>query len=146
MMMEEVARYKNCFVCGDQNVNGLKAKFFVRKDGAVISEIVADERFQGYKNVLHGGIISSMLDEVMIKSVLATGIFAVTAEMTVKFRRPVFTGQRISFIGKLAEQKGRIFKAEGTAANDDGVIVASATATFLEAKGELRSVLTDSIE
>lgn len=144
--MEEVVRYKNCFVCGEQNINGLKAKFFVTDDGAVVSEIVADERFQGYKNILHGGIVSSMLDEVMIKSVLAKGIFAVTAEMTIKFKRPVFTGQRISFAGRLTEQRGRIFKAEGTAVNDDGVVVASATATFLEAKGELRSALTDSIE
>jgi len=144
--MKEVVRYKDCFVCGEHNENGLKAKFFVRDDGAVISEIVADARFQGYKDILHGGIISSMLDEVMIKAVLAKGIFAVTAEMTVKFKRPVLTGQKISFTGTMTEERGRIFRAVGSAFNDMGEEVASSKATYLKAKGNLRSILTESIE
>ncbi|MBU1317650.1 MAG: PaaI family thioesterase [candidate division Zixibacteria bacterium] len=144
--MKEVVRYKDCFVCGEQNEIGLKAKFFVRDDGAVISKIVADARFQGYKDVLHGGIISSMLDEVMIKAVLAKGVFAVTAEMTVKFKRPVLTGQKISFTGTVTEERRRVFKAVGSAVNDLGEEVASSKATYLEAKGDLYSILTESIE
>lgn len=144
--MEEVVRYNNCFVCGEQNANGLKAKFYVRDDGSVVSDIVADARFQGYKDVLHGGIISSMMDEVMIKAVLAKGIFAVTAEMTVRFRRPVQTGQKISFTGTVTEKRGRIYKTVGTAVNEKGQEVASGTATYLEARGDLHSILSESVE
>jgi len=144
--MREVAKYRNCFVCGDDNDCGLKAKFYALDDGSVVSEIVAGELHQGYKDVLHGGIVSAMLDEVMIKAVLAKDIFAVTAEMTVKFKKPVFTGQRIRFVGKIIEEKRRITRTEGTAADEKGEEVASATATYIEARGELKSVLTDSIE
>ena len=45
--MKEVAKYKQCFVCGDENSHGLKARFFVREDGAVISEYKVDQRFVG---------------------------------------------------------------------------------------------------
>jgi uncharacterized protein (TIGR00369 family) len=144
--MREVAKYRNCFVCGDDNSCGLKARFFVRDDGSVVSEMTADEMHQGYRDILHGGIVSAMLDEVMIKAVLAKDIFAVTAEMTVKFKRPVYTGQKIEFVGRIVEEKRRITKTVGTAVNEKGEEVASATGTYIEARGELKSALTDSIE
>jgi len=144
--MREVAKYRNCFVCGDDNACGLRAKFYVTNDGSVVSEITAGEMHQGYKDVLHGGIVSAMLDEVMIKAVLAKDIFAVTAEMTVKFKKPVYTGQKIKFVGRIIEEKRRITRTEGTATNEDGVEIASATATYIEAKGDLKEILTDSIE
>lgn len=144
--MREVVKYKDCFVCGDRNRNGLKAKFHVREDGSVISEYTADSRFQGYKNILHGGIISSMLDEVMIKAALAKGLFAVTAEITIKFKKPVMTGQKIQFIGTITEQNRRVIRTIGTATNDSGEEVATATAIYLEAKGDLKSILTESVE
>jgi uncharacterized protein (TIGR00369 family) len=144
--MREVAKYKDCFICGDRNQAGVKAKFFVLDNGSVISEMVADERFQGYKDVLHGGIISAMLDEVMIKAVLAKGIFAVTAEMTVRFKRPVMTGQKIRFTGSIVDERRRITRTVGSAVNESDEEVASAEAIYVEAKADLRSILTSSVE
>jgi len=144
--MQEVAKYKNCFVCGDENEAGLRARFFVLEDGSVVSELVADKRFQGYRNVLHGGILGAMLDEVMIKAVLAKGIFAVTAEMRVKFKRPVMTGERVKFTGRIVEESRRMIRTIGSAVNDDGHVVATAEATYLEARSDLKSLLTESVE
>ncbi len=143
--MKEVVKYSECFVCGDRNSSGLHAEFFEMDDGTVISEITADERFQGYKDVLHGGILSAMLDEVMIKAVLAKGVYAVTAEMIIKFKRPVFTGQKIEFTGSISETGRRIIRTVGRAVNDQGEVVASAVGTYLEVKGELRKTLMDSV-
>lgn len=144
--MREVAKYEHCFICGDRNQAGVKAKFFVLDNGSVISEMVADERFQGYKDVLHGGIISAMLDEVMIKAVLANGIFAVTAEMTIRFKRPVMTGQKIRFTGTIVDERRRITRTVGSAINENDEEVASAEAIYVEAKADLKSILTNSVE
>ncbi len=144
--MREVAKYKDCFICGDRNQAGVKAKFFVLDNGSVISEMVADERFQGYRDVLHGGIISAMLDEVMIKAVLAKGIFAVTAEMTIRFKRPVMTGQKIRFTGTIVDERRRITRTVGSAVNENDEEVAVAEAVYVEAKDDLKSILTNSVE
>ncbi len=143
--VKEVVKYSECFVCGDCNSNGLQAEFFEMDDGSVVSEITAGGEFQGYKNVLHGGILSAMLDEVMIKAVLAKGIFAVTAEMTVKFKRPVLTGQKIKFTGSITQAGRRIIRTVGEAVNDRGEVVASAVGTYIEAKGELLDTLRSSL-
>lgn len=144
--MQEVVKYKDCFVCGDQNKSGLQARFFELEDGSVVSEFVAGERFQGYRNILHGGVLAAMLDEVMIKAVLAKGIFAVTAEISMRFRKPVMTGQKVKVEGKITEANRRITRTIGHAFAEDGSELASATATYVEARGDLETLLKDSVE
>ena len=99
-VMKEVLRYPNCFVCGDLNPGGLKAKFFFDGQKAY-TEITTDSRFEGYKGIYHGGVLSSLLDEIMIKAILANERFAVTAEMTVRFLLPVKIGEKLSITGSL---------------------------------------------
>ena len=143
--MEEIAAYKGCFVCGQENVDGLKAKFVYDGERA-LTEIVANQKFEGYKGIYHGGILATLLDEVMIKAVLAHGVFAVTAEMTLRYKRPVNTGERIRFIGRVVSHKGRLYQTEGEALGDDGRPYAVATGICIEAKPELRGKLAESIE
>ncbi len=79
--MNEIAKYSGCFVCGDDNECGLKAKFHFVGDKA-ITECVAARRFEGYYDIYHGGITATLLDEVMIKALLAQNIFALTVELS----------------------------------------------------------------
>lgn len=72
--MELMKSYPQCFVCGDKNPFGLNVAFYV-KDNKVVAEYTAGSHFQGYKDILHGGILSALLDEVMIRAVLAQGDF-----------------------------------------------------------------------
>ena len=143
--MQEVAKYKHCFVCGDQNPIGLKARFYF--DGTqAVTEVDADRIFEGYKGIFHGGIIATLLDEVMIKALLAKDIFAVTAEMTVKFKRPVRTGDKIKFVGRETGHRGRLYETEGEALGSDGVPFATATGKYLEAKPALKAELSESLD
>ena len=144
-MKKEIARYSRCFVCGEKNDIGLKAKFFL-KDGKAVTEYVTDERFEGYQNVFHGGIISTLLDEVMIKALLAREIYSMTVEMTVKFHKIVNTGEKLFFEGELARQKGRLIFAKGSAKNEDGKIVASATGKYFKVNENLKKELLKSLE
>lgn len=143
--MKEVAKYRQCFVCGEENTHGLRARFFVREDGAVISEYKADDRFVGYAEVLHGGILASLLDEVMIKAVLKDDIIAVTASMEIKFKKPVYVGQTIKLSGRVTRNKNRIFKTQGLAEVDE-TVVASASGTYIQARGELADLLSKSLD
>jgi len=143
--MQEIVKYSRCFVCGDQNVNGLKARFFYDGDQAVAS-IVAESGFEGYRGILHGGIIYSMLDEVMIKALLADGIYAVTAEMTIRYHSPVSTGQELRFVGSVVSRRRRMYQTKGKASGPDGTIFASATAKYIEARPEFKSRLLESLD
>jgi uncharacterized protein (TIGR00369 family) len=143
--MREVLSYPGCFVCGHKNLHGLKAKFYYDGEKAY-TEFVASESFEGYKGIFHGGIVASLLDEVMIKAILACDVFAVTAEMTIRFRQPIRTGESIRFVGRIIGEKGRLYSTEGEAIGADGTVYATATGTYLEAKPKLRAELRQSLE
>jgi len=143
--VREIAKYSNCFVCGDCNRHGLQAKFFY-DGGKAFTDVIATEAFEGYRGIYHGGIISTLLDEVMIKSLLAEDVIAVTAELTVRYHRPVETGQKLKFVGSLKAAKGRIYRTEGQALDEAGNIYASATGKYIKPRSDLQSKLAESVK
>ena len=143
--MELIRRYSNCFVCGNKNECGLKVDFFYDK-GVSRAEYVAEEKFQGYKDILHGGIISTLLDEVMIKAVIAKGILVVTTEIEVKFMKPVKIGEKLLLEGKVTGEQKKIFIAEGTVSNSTGEIVAAGKGRFFKVTKEMKENLEQSLE
>lgn len=143
--MKPMKRYPGCFVCGDKNPIGLNVAFYSDND-RVVAEYVAGPQFEGYKDVLHGGILSSLLDEVMIRAVLALGIYSVTSEIRVKFRKMVKTGDKLSLVGRLVEDKGRILTAEGKITNQQNQVVAEGEAKFFRVEGEMEKLLAQELE
>jgi len=143
--MKEIDKYKFCFVCGDNNPHGLKVKFF--SDGEVAkAEYTAGSDFQGYKDMFHGGILASLLDEVMIKAVIAKGMVVVTVGMEISFKKPVKIGEKILLTGKIVEQKKRIILTEGEASLVNGDIVATATGKYFVADEKMKRKLQESLE
>ena len=144
-MDSEVVKYSGCFVCGDENPIGLKARFFY--DGTqAYTDLTASKQFEGYQKIFHGGIISTILDEVMIKAVLARDIYVVTAEMTIKFIRPVNVGDKLRIRGWVTRQRGRIWLTEGVAEDQQGQPYATAVGKYIEPGEELRQALLQSID
>ena len=130
-------KYPGCFVCGDDNPCGLKAKFY--SDGSqVVTELTAQRDFEGYRDIYHGGIIATVLDEVMVKAILAGQRYAVTAEMTVRFVKPVPVGEKLKFIGRIVKTKDRFFMTEAEARGEDGTVFARATGKYIEAQKSLK--------
>ena len=142
--MKEVLKYANCFVCGDENHHGLKAKFFYDGEKA-ITEVTASPDFEGYRGIYHGGVISSLLDEGMIKAILAREKYAVTVELTVRYLAPVKIGEKITFVGKVVRNKGRVTFTEGEATGAEGQVFATATAKYIEAGPEMKEQLMKSV-
>ncbi len=142
--MNEIIKYPGCFVCGEDNDFGLKARFFY-ENGEAITSVVADKRFEGYHGFYHGGIISSLLDEVMIKAILAENMYAVTAEIKVRFKKPIYTGEELKFSGRVRSKKGRLFFTEARVTRENGDEVASAEAKCIEAESQLKAELMKSL-
>jgi acyl-coenzyme A thioesterase PaaI-like protein len=143
--MELMKRYPQCFVCGDKNPFGLNVDFYV-KDDKVVAEYTAGSHFQGYKDILHGGILSALLDEVMIRAVLARGILSLTSEIKVRFKKLVKVGDRLFLEGGLVEDKGKMLLAEGKITNQDNEVVAWGEGKFFKAQGEMEKLLAQNLE
>ena len=82
-----------CLVCGHLNPNGLKLKFKVQPDGSVAAVFDCLPVLQSYPNVLHGGVISAILDSAMANALFAVGVVAVTATLEIRFLAPTMTGR-----------------------------------------------------
>ena len=84
----------NCFACGSLNRNGLGLLHHV-EPGRSWTELTLDRRFEGWEGIVHGGIVSTILDEVMAWALVGQDNWGVTARMSVVFRRPVEVGTPI---------------------------------------------------
>lgn len=144
-MEREVVYYKNCFVCGSENPIGLKLRFF--DDGrAVHTRYRPTTQHEGYRHITHGGLIATILDEVMIKAALARDIYCVTAQMEIRYKVPVPVDIELLFEGEITAQKGRIIKTRGRVTDEEGTLYAEATATYMTVSEEMEAKLLDSLE
>jgi acyl-coenzyme A thioesterase PaaI-like protein len=125
-----------CFCCGVRNPIGLKLTFQTLPGERLRTEWTPRQEHQGFQDIVHGGLVSSVLDEVMIRLLYARGIRAVTAELKSRFLRPVRVGRRYRFESRVVEDKGRTVKveAEGFDAETEER-VAAGSATCVRVKG-----------
>ena len=118
---------RQCFACGQDNPIGLRLLFEVDGLARSIKTVFTPQKIhQGYQDVVHGGIISTILDEAMTKLAFALGYNAVTAKLTVRFKKPLMVGETVVVTGKLTKEAKRAMEAEAVAVKDDGTIIAEA--------------------
>ena len=119
-----------CFVCGEENPLGLHLKFSF-DNGKASAEFVPQKVHQGYKNIVHGGIITTVLDEAMVKAALMQGMPAMSAQITVRFRNILFAGEK-TVVEALIEKKSRkIIEASAVLKKADKTIIAEGQAKLL---------------
>jgi acyl-coenzyme A thioesterase PaaI-like protein len=122
-----------CFGCGGLNSYGLHLHFFRNEDGnGVWAPWTPKREHEGYSGIAHGGIISTVLDEVMGWALSSREIWAMTARINVAFRKPVEIGIPTRAIARIERDSGRKLDlvAEVRRASDD-VLLADATAVFV---------------
>ncbi len=124
-------RQTGCFVCGQDNARGLQIFFEIGDDGVVTAEWIPSSDWEGFRGILHGGIISTVLDESMSKAVALTEGEALTGELRVRFRRHVSTGQRLHVRGWIVRRAKRLIETEATLTDTEGNEYAHAWARFL---------------
>lgn len=140
--MKAIPNYPYCFVCGDKNKRGLNVRFYA-SGGKAKAEFTPTKEFQGYKNILHGGIISTLLDEVMIQAIIAQGILTFTTQIEVKFKNPARIGEKLLLEGVVVEDRGKIIMTKGEAAKADGTVLAVSTGKFFRVRGEMKRLMEE---
>jgi uncharacterized protein (TIGR00369 family) len=138
--MKELPHTHSCFVCGESNPLGLKLRF--ETDGRVVQT-----RFRprpehiGFKNVVHGGLTATILDEIMVWAcAVQTRRFAYCAELNVRFLTPLPPGEEVIVTGELAANRNdRILEAQAAVRNSQGQ-------TLAKAKGKYLPIKTDDAE
>jgi acyl-coenzyme A thioesterase PaaI-like protein len=125
-----------CFGCGVQNPIGLHLQFESTADG-VEAPFTPLPDHQGFENVVHGGIVSTLLDEAMSWAIAAAGMWAVTGEMRVRFRNALSVGEATTVSASLDDSRGRLISASARLTRaSDGATIATATATFMRVAPE----------
>jgi uncharacterized protein (TIGR00369 family) len=123
----------HCFVCGLENKFGLRLSFYEDPSGNVYSEVLVPDHYQGYPDVVHGGILASMLDEVAGRAAMfkKPHHFMFTGRMEIRYRRPVPTGTPLRLTGRIIQEKSRTAVAESKIELPDGTIGAEAEVTLV---------------
>jgi uncharacterized protein (TIGR00369 family) len=127
----------NCFGCGASNPWGLHLSFFAEPEGAVFARWTPLLNHQGYEGMVHGGIISTVFDEVMAWSITNAGIWAVTGRLNTTFRKPVEIGVPTIARAEIVSIQSRAVEVKGDIRRDsDGTLLAEATGTFIRVPRE----------
>jgi len=124
--------YGNCFVCGENNAGGLRLRFDINKEKQILQTTFFPQPvYQGYDGVVHGGIISTLLDEAMAKLSYELGYDAVTASLEVRFKKPALILEPLKIFGEIAEVNQRLVRAKAKITKEDGTVLATGTSTLL---------------
>jgi uncharacterized protein (TIGR00369 family) len=125
--------HAGCMVCGDvgDNPSSLRLAFSTAADGSVTASYRTHAQHQGYAGMLHGGMISTLLDAAMTHCLFARGIAAVTADLAVRFVAPVEIDRQVEVSARLIESRRRTFRLEARLTSG-ARLLARATARFIE--------------
>ena len=128
------AAQNRCFGCGQANPTGLHLEFLLAEDSSVVCLASVPDTFEGPPGYLHGGIIATLLDEAMSKSVRARGFTAMTRHMEVDYLRPVPSSTPIRLEGHVTRNEGRKHWTEARILDAERTVLAIGKALFIEVR------------
>jgi uncharacterized protein (TIGR00369 family) len=127
MSTKVIAKQHNsrmCFVCGLKNPAGLKASFYEVEDDQLVALFKPCEQHQGYPGRLHGGLAATILDETIGRAmnINQNEIWGVTVEFSVRYKKPVPLDQELRVVGRITNQRSRMFEGTGEILLPDGEV------------------------
>jgi uncharacterized protein (TIGR00369 family) len=144
--MRAVPHTRGCFVCGESNPIGLRLK--MQTDGRLVqTRFVPRNEHVGFKQTMHGGLVGTLLDEVMAWAcAVYTRRFAYCAELNVRFLLPVRPEVEIIIRGEVVEnRRNKLFEAKSEIQDLSGNFLARATGKYLPVKREVIVDMTDDL-
>jgi uncharacterized protein (TIGR00369 family) len=138
---------QTCFACGTANPIGLKLKFY-HTDDAVCTDITLGKYHEGWANMAHGGIISTLLDETMSWAIIyLKRAFFVTRKMEIKYVKPVLVGKPLNVKGRLLESSDeQKIRAKAEIRDDEGNILARSTGEFVVLEKDQLSMVPEEMK
>lgn len=115
-----------CFGCGRNNPIGLKLSF--TKDGDTCqAEFIPAEAHQGWPGLVHGGILTCLLDEAMSYAAHFEGVTCLTASMQIRFRQPVKVEEPLIITASVTKSRRKVIETNARVCLRDGTVVAEST-------------------
>ncbi len=145
---KELPRYPECFVCGKNNSSGTGVTFTI-SDEAVETEYITREKHNSYKGILHGGVISALLDECLgWAAAIKAGQMCVTGELNVRFIKPVIIPKKIlvSASIKSVEKNNKFYTSKGVIRDEKDTILATAKGQFFPIPEQMEKSVFDMLE
>ena len=132
----------NCFACGTHNPKGMKLVVELGH-GHASASWEPDANDVGWNDRVHGGLLATLLDEVMAWAPASDDAWAVTAELSVRFRSPAVPGERLQVRAKVTERRRRVFRVSGEVTAPDGRLIAEGHGRYLGASPSQKAILKD---
>lgn len=141
---KKIELYDNqgCFACGTANPDGIQLKFSLDPNEELVSEFKAEKRFQGFDGILHGGVMALLLDEMMVNLAWIKGFHAVSADLQIRLKKPVRTGETIKLRSRIVCEEKKLVKTEAEALLLDGTRVAEARAVCVKLRTPAKAAYT----
>ncbi|MBK8010720.1 MAG: PaaI family thioesterase [Deltaproteobacteria bacterium] len=122
--------HSQCLLCGQANPLGFHLTFRVQPDNSVAATFLCREVFRSYSGILHGGVISALLDAAMTNALFSKGVAGVTAELTVRFLAPVALNRSAVVRASLEREAHPLYCLRAELAQE-GELMARAKAKFM---------------
>ena len=114
------------FVSGVENPKGMKMVPII-KDRKIYAKYIFEKSFEGGPGLVHGGILSTVLDDMMGYATFTQNLFCVTANLNVNFRAPSPVDKEFELYAWVKEVDGNKVYAES--------VIQSEYAIHVEADG-----------
>ena len=133
---QDISKY--CFVCGTDNDESLKTKFYELENDELLSISTPTPTHQSYPDRVHGGIVSSVLDEAIGRAIMIPepDAWGVTVELNVKYKKPVPLDKPIRTIARITRNTRLLFEGTGEIILEDGSVAAEGHAKYVKIKIE----------
>ena len=122
---------EGCFGCGPANPIGLHLAFEHHPDGGVQAQFTPGLEHQGWDGVMHGGLVTVLLDEAMAWAAAASTRMYYTGRLEVRYRQPVRTGVPLTIRGWIGRDRGRTLETRAEVQTASGEVLAEANALFM---------------
>ena len=121
---------RRCFACGPDNASGLRLSFEYGPDSARCVTTI-EPQFAGWVNMLHGGVVATLLDEAMAHAAIAAGVRALTARLEVRFFKPAPVGVPLELYGAIERRRGKVVDATASVRDEEGTLFAEGRSRFI---------------
>jgi len=126
---------KMCLVCGLKNPFGLHTSFYELDNNELLAIFKPREEHQSYPGRLHGGIISTILDEAIGRAIMIHSegeVWGVTVDLQVRFKKPVPLHEELRVIGRITKDSSRFFEGTGELLLENGTVAAEGHGKYLK--------------
>ena len=130
----------HCFACGATNPIGMHLQIDLG-EGEASADWSPGADFVGWSDRVHGGLLATVLDEVMAWAPTSDDAWAVTSSFTVTFHSPASPEEALRARGWVESRRRRIYSVRGEVRGQDGRIVAEARGTYLGASPSQKAEL-----